>query len=688
MSNWNIMKVSQIFLIMWLSAYNPIEEQQLSAVTVIENENSTEVTKMVFAHYFTPYPHLINNKLPGEDYYDKNYLNPFGEKSKFLNRGGLLRERPIYRAPFAEHLDWAMADASYEVRQAAAIGLDGFSMNILSTSGAHWERIIRIYDAAEELGEFRILIMPDMNAVFKRKPEEFVPMIQALAAREASYRLDDGRLVISPYLAENRSPTWWKEKLDELKTLGIQVALIPLYQGWTSDLAYFKEQEPAAYEEYVIGVSDWGNRTPQSGYRLAAVPAQVHDKGLLWMSPVAPQDYRPKSSNYTEAGNSEAFRAMWGSAISGGADWVQIITWNDYSEGSGIKPSSQTGYSFYDLAAYYIDWFKSGQQPIIEEDIMYAFYREHSTDAVLSGDVQTSVNRAVNGGAPRNEIELLAFLTSPATLKISIAGKNYQQEANAGITSFKVPLDEGKPDFKIVRNGIAVQQMSGRHTIDNKIDVQDMSYLGVSSKRSAFRENTLHLGWPIKLINGSANKIANADSMSPYARKSNALSTSLIFNGHGKVDGFTYQFLALPNSKQTILSFDINLKDACLKQSNLVMSIGDGKGKKGSALLLCNTSYPSTEMVNRTSTGDKVLADTKLLANSWYQMEITAKNNAANKQVYDVSMTRPDGTVVAHENMAFESTITDLGTIQFILEGSAKSTVEIMVDNISVGNKL
>ena len=59
----------------------------------------TASSKKVFAHYFTPYPLCINNKDPDQAYYRVHYLHPHGENGKFLEKGGLLRQKPLDRAP-------------------------------------------------------------------------------------------------------------------------------------------------------------------------------------------------------------------------------------------------------------------------------------------------------------------------------------------------------------------------------------------------------------------------------------------------------------------------------------------------------------------------------------------------------------------------------------------------------------
>jgi len=51
-------------------------------------------------------------------------------------------------------------------------------------------------------------------------------------------------------------------------------------------------------------------------------------------------------------------------------------------------------------------------------------------------------NRVTNSKA-EDSIELLAFLTAPGVLKITIGGQSYVQSAPAGVTSFKIASQPG-----------------------------------------------------------------------------------------------------------------------------------------------------------------------------------------------------------------------------------------------------
>jgi hypothetical protein len=186
--------------------------------------------------------------------------------------------------------------------------------------------------------------------------------------------------------------------------------------------------------------------------------------GKIYMMPVDPQQYRPKDPGYWEAENSEAFRSGWMSAITGNTDWVQIVTWSDFSESSQIEPYTDAtlapdiGTGYYNLNGYYSAWFLTGHQPVITHDVLYYFYRREPTNASSSSQ---SLPVHITNSTAKDDIELVAFLTAPGTLKITIGQKDYQQNAAAGITSFRVPSQPGVPTFSLTRNGSTVFSFKG-----------------------------------------------------------------------------------------------------------------------------------------------------------------------------------------------------------------------------------
>ena len=63
-------------------------------------------------------------------------------------------------------------------------------------------------------------------------------------------------------------------------------------------------------------------------------------------------------------------------------------------------------------------------------------------------------------------MELLAFLTAPGKLRITIGDDTHEQDAPAGITSFKVALPKGKafvPEFFLERDGRVITSGKSRY---------------------------------------------------------------------------------------------------------------------------------------------------------------------------------------------------------------------------------
>jgi hypothetical protein len=414
--------------------------------------------KKVFAHYFYPFPLSIDNKPAPNDYYNRNYLNVNGESNKWLAQGGFLRQRPL-AVDVSGAANWLQLNMQQEVRMAIARGITGFTLDVMSVKEAtdpnsHLHLLLNAAQAVEP--RFKIVVMPDISAL-NADADAVTQIIAAVATSPAAYRLNDGRLVVTAFNAGKNSPQWWASVIAGLESRGIKISFVPTFLGWKGQANGF-----AALSD---GFSDWGTATESVSGRMADDIATAHSNyGKIFMMPVDPQQYRPKELHFWEAGNSAAFRAAWLAAIHGNADWVQLVTWSDFSESSQIEPYTDAtlrrdiGTGFYDTNAYYAAWFLSGAQPVITHDVLYYFYRREPTDAAAPS--QSLPNKIVNSAA-ENDIELLAFLTAPGVVAISIGGQSHTQNVPAGVTSFKVPTQPGNPVFSLTRNGSTVLSLQG-----------------------------------------------------------------------------------------------------------------------------------------------------------------------------------------------------------------------------------
>jgi hypothetical protein len=439
--------------------------------------------KLVFAHYFPPYPISLDNVDPPTDYYAAGYLDPNGSGGEYAQYGSMLRDRPIPRPPRPEP-DWRELDLATEIGQASAAGIDGFTVDILTTAeSTDWVASVPslLLRAAEIAGkQFRIMLMPDMHGELGTlTPEQLADEIARLATSPAAFRLDDGRLVVSPYKAENRPPPWWREFLTDMKARhGIDVALLPVFVDDTVATVN-------AFSPITFGMSAWGGRNPAfnpvRGFPLEAIK-RIHRLKKLWMQPVSMQDYRPTHQVYDEAENTTNFRNTWLIAIKGGADWVQIATWNDYSENTSIAPSVRHGNALLDLTAYYAAYFKNGVPPAITHDRVFL---SHRTQLIDSGPypLQSAVATLRQGSSPgRDAAEALSFFTAPATVTVSVGSVNTVCEAPAGVSTCVAPLGKlaqgsVKVRAQVHRDKVAVIDLTSPFPVATNPSVQDLSYV-------------------------------------------------------------------------------------------------------------------------------------------------------------------------------------------------------------------
>jgi hypothetical protein len=409
--------------------------------------------RKVYAHYFYALPLSIGNQPAVSDYYNLQYLTPGGENGKWTKVGGYLRSRPLPVTP-GPAATYAELNMQAEVRMAIARGITGFTFDILSLADAllpagHLQSMLAAATAVDS--RFTIVPMLDMSSMTGLTVAQVVQLCQTIDANPAVAELSDGRLIIAAFNATLQPLAWWEQVITALNAANISVAFVPILLGGANDAGTL---DPISF-----GVGAWGTAEPAPSAALQSCAAAAHKLGLSYMLPILPQQFRPKSSVFWEAGNSVTFRDSWMSAINGGTDFVQIVTWSDFSESGQIQPYTDAtlalniGTGFYDLNAYYATWFLTGVQPVITRDVLFWFYRRmQSTAAHANQNAFTVV-----GPAEESNIELLAFLTEPGTLLINGASL----AAPAGITSFKVPTTPGFPAFALQRNGSNVFHGAG-----------------------------------------------------------------------------------------------------------------------------------------------------------------------------------------------------------------------------------
>lgn len=441
--------------------------------------------KKVFAHWHY-YPVAINNVDPRSDYYTRSWMDPSGESGKHASYGGFMRERPVPRLPRSQS-DWLLRDAMQDVQLAAAIGIDGFYLNMWTDSdtnnGGLWTRTTTMVDAAAAVGDFDIIPNFDISIMGGMSETDalnkMIAMLGKLRGKSALYRLSDGRFVVGAFRAEARSPAFFATfKKRAAAELQMNIHLVPVFLG--TGTTHF-----SAFASVSDAFAGWGTAIPAAAGSAAKVKALAAGYGRPWIHPVSNQDFRPYNFKFWEAKNTQTLRSHWETVIADGIDQVQIITWNDHHEHHAIRPSTGKQWSAYDLTAYYIQWFKTGTRPALKRDVLYYSHRVHASSASFDTSKQEKAFTCVTGCPAVDEVELVAFLTAPGTLEITQGGATTRKDVTSGLNVLKAPLSTGRPTFRLVRAGVPVVSVQSAFTIRSSTTYQDLLYRGGSSARAA-----------------------------------------------------------------------------------------------------------------------------------------------------------------------------------------------------------
>ena len=380
--------------------------------------------------------------------------------------------------------DFRLANAKKEIADAKAAGIDGFALNFgcvkSSAPGTpcygQWAAQRAIFTAAAQMN-FKIILQPDMNTdLGKMSQATFASAIATMAKNKAVYKRG-GKVVITPFLTERRSASWWKGALAKLKAKKVKVYFMPQFLQLK---AVRTSKTKAAWDKIASGYSEWGGRTPSVD---KSPVSALHKAKKIWMHPVAVQDARPKEGGYWEAANSATLRATWMSAIKSKADLVMLLTWNDYSEGTSFAPSLRHGYSLLDLNSYYLSWYRTGKAPKIANETLFISHRVHSYKLKPSLGYAVQM-KPLQKSKPRDTIEVVTMLKKPATVRVVVGSTLYASyTAKAGVYVRVIALRTGLITAQLARSGTIMARASTGEPVVSSRPVQDMDYRFASSRR-------------------------------------------------------------------------------------------------------------------------------------------------------------------------------------------------------------
>lgn len=386
-----------------------------------------------------------------------------------------------------------------EIKLAQSKGIDGFALN-----NGGWEknepdykvRTRLIYEAARRLNSgFKLFISADGRAL-----EELDDILNTVRnhPNQFMYR---GAPVLSTYSAGRASGLEVSKLADRAKELG--AFFVPYFfprpiareVPLLSDMKGISDTVSNLDGFFYFGAAGTGDQIANANLMAAKF---WKSKGKIFMASVTPFYFgQERNFRIFETAGFEGMTAEWRAAIDANADWVQIVTWNDWRESTYVSPfplkSPSDGRlpderllshsAYLDASRYFIDWFKSGVEPAVTRDQLYYFYRL----SPKSIPVAVSLDRDLGVGFPRgieaveDNVYVTVFLKQPATVIIKSGGSQKSFSVAAGMHNLSFPFSIGPQSFSVLRKGEVVIEKIGEKEISSREQIGRSNYFSGSA---------------------------------------------------------------------------------------------------------------------------------------------------------------------------------------------------------------
>jgi glucan endo-1,3-alpha-glucosidase len=405
-----------------------------------------------------------------------------------------VRERLVFAHNMLAFATYGATTAGYEhdIRNAQAAGIDGFALNaggwIANRQSYYKTNATHMFAAANALGTgFKLFF--SIDECCGNQASDAIDMITTFGNDPAYFKYH-GKAVLSTFGAEHLGdPTfWWTNVLTPLTNAGHPVFFVPSVctrpcteTPTSAEITSMESTWNGISDGYlywgIAGIPDYTSSPPllPSTDAFASITAA---NNKIYIAPIAAQFWAAISPSagrrYYEYSGGAGIQAMWNDVINTQKpqpQWVEIITWNDFSESYETPATSDAVYpwsttpriAFTPINAYYAQWYKTGVQPTISNDQLYYFYRTHPKAATASADSYGPVTRFY--GPVADDLYVTTFLTAAATLTVSSGGKISSYSLNAGIANTSIPFTVGTQIFTLTRNGTTITSVRGEDII-------------------------------------------------------------------------------------------------------------------------------------------------------------------------------------------------------------------------------
>lgn len=410
--------------------------------------------RKVKVHYFAPFPLSIDNQPRASTYYITQLFNvPGGEASpdfpqgKHFTSGGYMKDLPQQVGVVGPASTYPVVNYTTEIAKMIAHGIDGVFWDVLTPSdGSQLDVYLdEFLAAATAFPGFEVTLLYDTGVGALLDPAALNAFVTKYASHPNMWILG-GKPVFGVYNAQapvtltdihgaTVDANWWHNWVNTQPG----ITFMPGFAGldWNANFPAFASFSQATF---TWGVSDY-NSSLAIQASIASLRAAF--PSLYIVSFARFQDSRTSEFAWWEGNGPNLLRQNMQAALAGGANAVQGITWNDYTE-TQMANSLDRDHVPLIIFNYEIIKYKTGSYPVIETDTILGIHRIAPADASPQIPPQGQVDVRFGSTPSDDNMYLQAYLAHPGKLAITANGVVLASaDVTAGVQQIKAPLSIG-----------------------------------------------------------------------------------------------------------------------------------------------------------------------------------------------------------------------------------------------------
>ncbi len=304
----------------------------------------------------------------------------------------------------------------YHLLSARAAGIEGFIVDWYGPNTYSDETFKTLLDMAETLG-MQVAICLEEKAFFppysKANSRE-----EALAEAARHIRYIQETYTQSPaYLHQEGLPVFYVFLGHEEGRLGPNTLspeeIRELMNAVEPPLPFlFRPHWDPAYAETTDGAFAWCGDPEYRDWFYRTAEDQLSGNTISTFTGVASPGFDDSGvwgwgngPRFRDRRDGEEYRENWREILVANPPAVQIVTWNDFEEGTTIEPAREYGFTYLDMTESFIAEYTGRPADLSDNDAAYLLYqlRMHlriNPDASLSGQLNAQREAWVNGAPP------------------------------------------------------------------------------------------------------------------------------------------------------------------------------------------------------------------------------------------------------------------------------------------------